>query len=749
MSGRRTCRRLLGFVVAVVAVAIVTGFVLLPASSAAAGDFTFYGRGNGHAMGFSQWGAWQGAREGHTYAEIVAFYYPGTTLQTAGPSQEILTVRITWNPTSVGASSFSKVYLTPTVCDATLNETAAGGAVTTVTVPVGTLVTTRSADTAVYVQVGEEAEQGPYTKVELLPGSSADVTGRVDMQLLGTGGSLSGYREYWGTMRVRPASATTLLLENLVHIDDYAAGVAEVIPDWTMPSRPTWYAPAAVQAEAVAARSYALAKDASGTLWDNTNDICYKGYDFEAQYPGLRDASEATAGKILTYGGDPIWAYSSAHSGGYTTAKAWSESGAPAYIVAQADPWSLAAPPDGTYAPYGAGWKWSNTMSATTMASKINGKLKDVNGAYVNVGTPLRLTILTHETADPNSRPQTVQIIGSTGTATAKWSSFWAALGYSSIRRYVYSIDNPGGDITPCRTIRGTDRYDTAILLSQAMYPTALPSGAGLVVAPGETFQEALCGGPLAAAYGGPVLLTYQAALANNVKAEIRRLAPSFVYCIGMAQAVVDAVAAAVPDAVVASITGTDVYDMSYQVAEALDFATGGLSDATAIITRGDNFPDAISVSPLACRQGWPILLHEGIGGTLDVHSAAALADFGITRAIKVGTYATLPAGVQSLANLSGADRYYTCSNVAAWAQTNAGLSYSHLGIATGNKFPDALAAGPYLALDNGTLLLSPLNGPLPAASAASISANSGSIGQVTFIAMIEPVISQVKALLP
>ena len=51
------------------------------------------------------------------------------------------------------------------------------------------------------------------------------------------------------------------------------------------------------------------------------------------------------------------------------------------------------------------------------------------------------------------------------------------------------------------------------------MYPGALPADSGLVLAPGETFPEALCGAPLAAAYGGPVLLTYKTTvLANNVK---------------------------------------------------------------------------------------------------------------------------------------------------------------------------------------------------------------------------------------
>ena len=109
----------------------------------------------------------------------------------------------------------------------------------------------------------------------------------------------------------------------------------------------------------------------------------------------------------------------------------------------------------------------------------------------------------------------------------------------------------------------------------------------------------------------------------------------------------------------------------------------------------------------------------------------------------------TVPSGITSVANLSGVDRYQTNRNVAEWAVANAGLSFAHLGIATGDKFPDALAAGPCLAADGGILLLSPLSGPLPPPIGALVAANAASVQSLTFFAMIEPVVSQVRALLP
>jgi hypothetical protein len=304
--------------------------------------------------------------------------------------------------------------------------------------------------------------------------------------------------------------------------------------------------------------------------------------------------------------------------------------------------------------------------------------------------------------------------------------------------------------------IRGDHRYHTAQLISQALFPAALPAGAGLVLAPGETFQEALCGAPLAAACGGPVLLTYKTALDNGTRAELQRLAPTYVFCIGMSPAVVSAVQAALPTATVTAINGAadNVYDMSYRVAKALGTKVGDMTAATAIVTVGNKFPDAIGASPLACAKLWPVLLTEGPITTnpdppLNAKAAQALAELGITRALKVGTYVPMPAPVVVVGNCSGADRYFTNANVAAWANTYAGLTFAHTAIATGDKFPDALAAGPYLARDGGILLLSPLAGPVQAPISATLTANKTAVQHVSFIAMIEPVIGQVKALAP
>ena len=45
-------------------------------------EFTFEGRGYGHGVGMSQWGAKEMADQGFTYRNILSYYYRGTRVGT-------------------------------------------------------------------------------------------------------------------------------------------------------------------------------------------------------------------------------------------------------------------------------------------------------------------------------------------------------------------------------------------------------------------------------------------------------------------------------------------------------------------------------------------------------------------------------------------------------------------------------------------------------------------------------------------
>jgi putative cell wall-binding protein len=428
----------------------------------------------------------------------------------------------------------------------------------------------------------------------------------------------------------------------------------------------------------------------------------------------------------------------------------------PELVVAHSSP-SVSVPGEGLYSLNGMAWEESSQRTQQLSDGTLNVTIVSLAPGYgpTSGGTSVTITGtnfygVTRVTFDG------IPAAGFTVESSTHITATTPAHAAGTVRVQVITTEGETAD-TPAddfvyqvtyTSLRGADRYDTAIKISRAAFPTALPPGSGLVLAPGETYQEALCGAPLAAAYGGPVLLTPTVGLNNAVRDEILRLQPAHVVLIGLSDAVKNAVRDALGSSgSVSVIRGSSVHDMSYRVAKALGARVGSLSAATAIVTRGDKFPDAIAISPLACHERWPVLL-TGSTDVLSISAVQAMGELGIKAAIKVGTYVTLPPNVTGRANLSGADRYHTCANVADWAKANAGLSYAHAGITTGDKFPDALAAGPYLAKDHGVVLLSPLYGPLPAPIASVLAANATDVYHVTFFAMIEPVIGQVKGLL-
>lgn len=57
-----------------------TSFPWADSFTAANGSFTFAGKGWGHNIGMSQWGAYSMAQQGYTYLEILQFYYTGITV---------------------------------------------------------------------------------------------------------------------------------------------------------------------------------------------------------------------------------------------------------------------------------------------------------------------------------------------------------------------------------------------------------------------------------------------------------------------------------------------------------------------------------------------------------------------------------------------------------------------------------------------------------------------------------------------
>jgi stage II sporulation protein D len=291
--------------------AILTTLLVAPASgrnaatraaSPSAVTFVISGRGWGHGVGLAQYGALGFAKRGVTYDRILAHFYRGTELDPA-PVTRVRVLLYEQRPKVKITSETAFRLQDPTGDVRTL---AAGTAVVTG----GPTVTTAD---------GKEKLEGPLT---FLRGT--------------TPLSLDG-RSYRGSLEIS-AVGKRLRVINVVGIDRYLYGVItqEMPHDWP---------PAALQAQAVAARSYALANRYSGEfdLYADVRSQVYGG--IAAETATSRAAVDATAREVLSYGGKVANTYFFSSSGGRTAnvTEVWGTKQIP-YLVSVKDPYDTASP---------------------------------------------------------------------------------------------------------------------------------------------------------------------------------------------------------------------------------------------------------------------------------------------------------------------------------------------------------------------------------------------------------------------
>jgi stage II sporulation protein D len=252
-------------------------------------------------MGMSQWGADGYAQHGWDYRQILAHYYQGTTVA-AGP-QPIVRVLLTSGRKRVSLASTGP--WTVTDADHTAVKLAAGP-----------------------LQLGPGLVVSGKTLVSPLTFTS----GTTPLQL--------GNAAYRGKLLVL-SDGKHLQVVNALPLDAYVLGVVGS----EMPS--TWPA-AALEAQAVAARSYALAElenvvtARSFDVYADTRDQVYGGV--AAESAPVTAAVEATARQVVLYGGKVATTYFSSSSGGRTVSAAEALGKAIPYLVSVDDPYDTLSP---------------------------------------------------------------------------------------------------------------------------------------------------------------------------------------------------------------------------------------------------------------------------------------------------------------------------------------------------------------------------------------------------------------------
>ncbi|HEX7626281.1 MAG TPA: SpoIID/LytB domain-containing protein [Gaiellaceae bacterium] len=255
------------------------------------------GHGWGHGLGLSQWGAYGYAKHGWTYDRILSHYYTGATL---GPAK-VTSLRIL-------LASAKKTTLSSTV-PWTVTDATGQKAV----LDPGALVLkgTPAIDT-------QPALQPPFTFTAPQP---LTVDGK----------------PYRGKLLVSGDGKLVQVIDT-VGLENYVKGVvpAEMPSNWS---------PEALKAQAVAARSYALAnlrKKSPFDLYGDTRDQVYGG--IAAESPSSTAAVDATKGEVMLFNGKVADTLFFSTSGGRTASALESTGIAVPYLVPVADPYDTLSP---------------------------------------------------------------------------------------------------------------------------------------------------------------------------------------------------------------------------------------------------------------------------------------------------------------------------------------------------------------------------------------------------------------------
>jgi stage II sporulation protein D len=349
-----------------------TGALLLslyPVAAAASVSWVVHGRGFGHGVGMSAYGAYGYAKHGKGYRFILGHYYQGTSLGTLEKTR-VVRVLLGIEGGDVGFSGATSG------CGLKLDPK----------------------------RSYEAHRNGGSVRLRSSGGKTLANCGRT-LRAAGNGTiAIAGYGTYRGALETVPteSQAGSLNVVNALAVDAYVKGV---IPNESPPSWPL----AELKAQAVASRSFALTAGVGGNgfdLYADTRSQVYKG--LESEYTSSNEAAEQTRGQVLTYNGKIAETLFSACSGGHTESIQNVFGGAAIpYLQGVPDPYDYYCPLH----------EWTLKFSGPEISSKLSpyldGRLKQVT--------------ITKTGASP--RIISANLIGTAGTTSVTGTDLETALG--------------------------------------------------------------------------------------------------------------------------------------------------------------------------------------------------------------------------------------------------------------------------------------------------------------------------------
>jgi stage II sporulation protein D len=257
------------------------------------------GHGFGHGVGLSQWGAEERASAGQTYRQILSFYYPGTALGT-GPAAARVRVLVAEQPRLRLGSR------------ASFAARDAQGHVVRLHAGRYSLSSDGS--------VGRARLVFP---LRVQPGAAPLEVGGI---------------RYRGTLAVKEEAGRLQAIDTLA-LEDYLVGVVST-------ENPGYWPQAALRAQAVASRTYALSHLRPSSDFDLYPDDRSQNYHgLQKEFPSAAAAVAATRGQVVLFDGRPIEAFFSASNGGLTSGVEGVWGGPPLpYLISRPDPYDARSP---------------------------------------------------------------------------------------------------------------------------------------------------------------------------------------------------------------------------------------------------------------------------------------------------------------------------------------------------------------------------------------------------------------------
>jgi stage II sporulation protein D len=320
------------------AAVILTLLAAAPAADAAS-RLVIKGRGFGHGIGMSQYGALGYAQHGFGYADILRRYYTDTAVSQLGQAPDVRVLLQSGKRSLItGAVAAGEKKLDPA------RVYAASAA------PAGAGITLRS-------PTGRKLGTYPAPLRFAAPSG-----GSLQLRANAANGLANG--RYRGALEISPSSRGVMAV-NTVGLEDYVRGVISA-------ESPAGWPAEALKAQAVAARTYAVTTNAGSAndgfdQYADTRSQMYKG--IAAEFPATDAAVQATAGEVVTQAGTPVTTYFFSTSGGHTENVEFSFVGAlpRPWLKGVDDPFDSTSPKH-TWGPI--------TLSASRVKTRLRGLIR-------------------------------------------------------------------------------------------------------------------------------------------------------------------------------------------------------------------------------------------------------------------------------------------------------------------------------------------------------------------------------------